>query len=108
MYKPYFFKRAKRNDMTFMKFVTCNNCGWVHMGVSADFAKAEVEKFNQYWELMTPESREMYGNHKASLETYLECGTCGNPYKNFRESVEGDCPSGCTIGPILHFNFEMD
>jgi protein-arginine kinase activator protein McsA len=92
-----------------MEFVTCNKCGWVHMGTSLEFAKKEIESFNKYYDTLTPEKQEFnYGSKRASLEkSWLKCNTCGNTYKNFRVSKDNDCPIGCTISPILHFSEDI-
>ena len=82
---------------------TCNKCGWVHFGVSLEKAKAEVESFNNYFDTLTPEKQtKSYGGKKASIENYKKCDRCGNSYKNFRRSGTDDCPSGCTVNPILN------
>ncbi len=81
---------------------TCNKCGWVHFGVTSDFAEAEVKRFNEmYDELTAAEKERYYGSNPASMASYEKCSRCGNTYKDFRESKEDDCPNGCTIGPII-------
>lgn len=81
---------------------TCNKCGWVHFGISIESAEEEVRRFNKMYEELTPGEKERYyGSRGASMEAYEKCCRCGNTYKDFHESEEGDCPRGCTIGPIL-------
>jgi hypothetical protein len=81
---------------------TCNSCGWVHFGVTREFAEAEVAKFNAYFDTLTEEKREAcYGNIKSHIKNYEHCMVCGEPYTNFRDGVEGDCPYGCTLNPII-------
>jgi hypothetical protein len=84
-----------------MKYVTCLNCGWVHMSVSRAFAEKSVKEFNEYYETLTKRKKiDYYDGKKSNIKDYERCG-CGNSYKEFRDSKKGDCPDGCTIGPIL-------
>jgi hypothetical protein len=84
---------------------TCNQCGWVYFGVSLEKAKTEVESFNNYFATLTSEKQtKSYGGKKSSIESYKKCDRCGNSYKNFRRSGPSDCPSGCTVNPILNPN----
>lgn len=83
---------------------TCNNCGWVHFGVS----KEHVQKWEDEWKelcLTKPEEwLACYGikdRTPPSSKLYYECFLCRGSYKNFRESQPEDCPGGCTIQPIL-------
>lgn len=44
---------------------TCNNCGWVHFGVTREFAEAEVARFNAYFDALTQEQQEgIYGGQE--------------------------------------------
>lgn len=79
---------------------TCNQCGRVAFGVTRVFAEAEVAKFNKFYESAAPEVRDSFGG-PSSLAHYECCNQCGNEYTNFRDSVEGDCPAGCTLSPII-------
>lgn len=82
--------------------VCCLHCNWVHMGVSREYAEEQVAKFNEYFENLSPEQRELYYNDKpASITSYEECNCCGGSWENFRLAKNGDCPAGCTIGPII-------
>ncbi len=38
-----------------------------------------------------------------TVEDYIGCDRCGG--LEFRPSVEGDCPDGSTIGPVI---FDLD
>ncbi len=81
---------------------TCNKCGWVHFGVTREFAELSVERFNAYFETLSPfEQQDYYSNRKASIESYLKCFNCGNSYTDFRNSKDDDAPYGVTIQPIL-------
>lgn len=83
--------------------LTCNKCGWVHFGVTSEYADAEVKRFNEmYNELTAAEKERYYGSKPASMISYENCSLCGNSYKNFRESKESDCPTGVTLGPIIY------
>lgn len=84
-----------------MNLRTCNHCGWVHMGVTRQFAENAVAEFNIFFETQTPEVREMYGNKPASITAYEHCFRCGGPHTDMRESKAGDCPDGCTLQPII-------
>ena len=82
---------------------TCNNCGWVHFGVTREFAETEVAKFNAYFDGLSGEKQQdYYGGRKSSIRQYEKCFFCGGSYENFRPFVDGDCPTGCTIQPIIY------
>jgi len=83
-----------------MSHRTCNQCGWVAFGVTRAFAEAEVERFNQFYRSSPPETKELY-NGPSSIAHYECCNRCGNEYTNFRDSIETDCPIGCTLSPII-------
>jgi hypothetical protein len=88
-----------------MKFVTCNNCNWVHFEVPRMHAEQDVLRFNEYFmSLSDKERQDFYGDKGADISLYDSCHRCNGSYKNFRDSVEGDCPIGCTIGPIIDRN----
>lgn len=79
---------------------TCNQCGWVAFSVTREFAVAEVERFNEFYRSSPPEVRECYSG-PSSVAHYECCHRCGNEHTNYRDSVEGDCPAGCTLNPII-------
>ena len=80
---------------------TCNHCGWVHMGVTRGYAEDEVSRFNEYFGSSTQDVRDMFGNTPSSITAYERCFRCGGPHTDMREFTAGDCPDGCTIGPII-------
>lgn len=84
--------------------VTCGKCGWVHFSVTRKYAEEAVESFNRYFLNCTPEQKEHFGGKGANLAPYLSCMLCGSPHTEFRDSKDGDCPDGCTLNPILHYN----
>ncbi len=85
-----------------MKTVTCNKCGTVAFQVSREFAVNQVEEFIKYYNTLTREQQlDYYGGKPATLAGYEGCMFCGGSYKNFRDSVPGDCPEGCTLSPII-------
>lgn len=84
-----------------MNLRTCNRCGWVHVGVTRAFAEDAVASFNTYFEAQVPSVREMFGNKHAGISEYERCFRCGGPHTDMREFTAGDCPDGCTIGPII-------
>ena len=79
---------------------TCNNCGWVHFGVSREAAMKEVKEFNEFFDKATLEVQKAYGK-KSSMADYVHCNKCGGSCENFSPFKEGDCPDGCTLGPIV-------
>lgn len=82
---------------------TCNNCGWVHFGVSRKFAIGEVNSFKKFYDkLSRQEQLDFYGGKTSSLRNYEHCFNCDSVYTNFRDSVPGDCPDGCTLQPIIY------
>lgn len=81
---------------------TCNKCGWVHFGVTREFAENEVKRFNDYFNTLTEDKQQKhYGGKCSSIAQYDRCFFCGNSYTNFRDFKEGDCPDGVTLGPII-------
>lgn len=102
---------SNNSDLTsFKRNVTCNNCGWVHIAVTKKYAKDQTNQFGDWIDSQNGETRSYYGlkagdkydRHKH-FRDYQHCFRCGGHYKNFRESKDGDCPRGCTIGPILDY-----
>lgn len=80
--------------------VTCKKCGWVHMGVTREHAEAEVKRFNDYYDTLSPEKQnDYYGKRRSHIGLYARCW-CGND--QFRPSKDDDCPVGCTIGPVIY------
>jgi hypothetical protein len=91
--------------MTVMTNVTCKNCGWVHMAYSRAMAEDQVANFNRYfYSLSTEQQEENYGGHPSDIAHYEHCQRCHGSYRHFRLSLAGDCPDGCTISPVLHFD----
>ncbi len=85
-----------------MKERTCNKCGRVAFAVTYEAAQAEVDSFNaMYDELTEGEKQRWYGGHGATIKNYERCLGCGNSWKDFRDAVDGDCPDGCTMSPII-------
>ena len=81
---------------------TCNRCGWVHMAVTLKFAEEEVTKFNSYYATLSAQEKEQYYKGScSSIKSYGRCFFCGQTEGDFRESVDGDCPRGCTIQPTI-------
>ena len=96
--------KMTQSDQDARAFVecTCNRCGWVHFAMSRERAQSEVDQFNAYYEALSPEKREKYyGNKPASIATYERCFFCGQTDGDFRPYQDGDCPTGCTIQPVI-------
>lgn len=80
---------------------TCLKCGTVYFGVTREFAKDEVERFNAYFAtLAKKEQDDYYGGKGSSIKTYENC-YCGSSHTNFRDFKPGDCPDGVTMSPII-------
>ena len=79
---------------------TCNNCGWVHFGVTRKHAEDEVKRFNEFYHTQSKEVQDMYGG-ESSIKNYEYCFRCGGLHTNMRVTKDGDCPGGCTIQPII-------
>lgn len=81
---------------------TCNKCGTVAFKVTRKYAEAQSSAFRDYYDSLTEEQRESYygGKRPVGVRAYERCA-CGNPNTNFRKAVEGDCPKGCTLSPII-------
>jgi hypothetical protein len=100
-------------DLLGMLWVTCNNCGWVHVGVTAKYVLEQTASFGDYWDAADEHTRSSFWNEEVRgpmpdfyprnehADGYRKCLRCGGIYTNFRDFKEGDCPEGCTIGPIL-------
>ena len=83
--------------------VKCGKCGWVHFPVTTQHAMDSVAHFNCFYELLSDEKKhEYYNNRPASLGDYMYCSYCGHTFKDFVPALPGDCPTGCTIGPIIY------
>lgn len=80
---------------------TCNRCGWVAFGVTRAFAEAGVRRFNAFFDSSSDAVRESYGNRRSVIANYERCHRCGGPHTDFRDAVDGDCPVGCTLSPII-------
>lgn len=79
---------------------TCK-CGWVHFGVSREYAKNEVKNFNEWYSIQPQETKDYYSG-PATILDYEHCRRCGGSYIHFRDFKEGDCPNGCTLSPIIY------
>lgn len=100
------------------QYVTCKRCGWVHFAYSRQRAAEEVARFNTYFDSLPYEKqKEYYGGikfvdgvmtygepQKATIGRYESCGQCRGHYRDFRDALDEDCPRGCTVSPILHYN----
>lgn len=79
--------------------VTCLTCGWVSLAVSRAEAEAAVAEFNAHLDTLPEADRQRYrGDRRTSLADY-QCH-CGAP-AGYRLALPGDCPTGCTIGPVI-------
>jgi hypothetical protein len=80
--------------------VTCVKCGWVHMPYTRAEAQAEVDQFNAWFVQQTDETKANYGGKQSTVKDYEGCDRCGG--LEFRPFKSGDCPDGCTIGPVIY------
>jgi len=83
--------------------VKCSKCKWVHFVVSREYAEAEVERFNKFYEGLDSETKSHY-NGPSKIKNYEGCMLCGNSYKNFVDAEDGDVPMGSTMSPIIAKN----
>lgn len=88
-----------------MRQLTCTKCGWVHMGVTREYAERSVAEFNAFYYSAEPKVQECYGG-PATIETYEVCFLCGTSYKYTRPTIAGDAPDGVTIQPIIDVELE--
>jgi len=85
--------------------MTCKKCGWVAFQVSRKHAESEVKRFNEYFNTLSKkEQDDYYGGKGSSIHQYEHCMLCDGSYKNFRDSIPGDVPDGCTLSPIIDRN----
>lgn len=84
-----------------MKLVTCNSCGWVHMGLTRAEVEREVTRFNVFYDNAPLTVQKNFGNRRSHIDHYTLCFRCGGPYINFSMTKEGTCLRGSTIQPIL-------
>lgn len=72
------------------------------MAVTRKQAEKYVAEFNDYFDLLTYlQQQDFYGGKRSSITTYERCNQCGTHYSSMRPFRNGDCPDGCTIGPII-------
>lgn len=103
-WKPYRYegtKMDKHDNKWPNRMRTCNKCGTVAFGVSRSYAEKEVAAFNAYFDTLDAKGKDLFGNRNSSILQYEGCW-CGNSYRNFRPAVQGDCPVGCTLQPIIY------
>jgi hypothetical protein len=81
--------------------VTCNRCGRVHFVVTRAYAEEQVKQYNEFLRTLDDEERKHYPRPPAFVSDYERCDMCGASYLDFRPFREGDCPMGCTLGPII-------
>ena len=83
-----------------MILLTCPKCGWTHYGMHRKEAVESVDRFNQYYNTLSPtKQQEYYGGKCASIDSYERCFSCGASYKTFER--RDNAPEGCTIQPII-------
>ena len=81
----------------------CKDCGWVHFGVTLDFAINAVNNFNKFFAGLSRERQiEDYGGRPASLMGYMHCSFCGHDYTHFRVAKAKEVPFGSTLSPIIY------
>jgi hypothetical protein len=69
------------------------------MGVTREYALDEVHRFNA-WYIEQDEETQSHFVGPSMIEDYEVCRLCGE--NEFRPFEEGDCPDGCTIGPVIY------
>lgn len=73
----------------------CQNCGWVHMGVSQADVLAYVE------EAKAEAAQHGHSQGIPNVEDYRHCGSCGASSATFVPAGAQDAPNGCTLRPII-------
>lgn len=88
-------------------YVTCKDCGWIHVAYTREHAEREVASFNEAFDKMPPEHQDMYGNRHASVGHYEGCLTCGST--EMRPTVAedwpgygSDAPRAITLNPVIY------
>lgn len=82
-------------------FWKCPGCGHIHFGITEEAAVAEVQRFNDYVQRLSPEEWQSgYGGRTASVENYRKCRTCGTPTAVFVRAI-GYENSGLTMQPVV-------
>ena len=79
--------------------VACTSCGWVHMGLTREYAQQEVDKFNAWFDQQPSDVQANYRG-RSLIGGYEGCFRCGK--NEFRPSKDGDCSAGCTIQPVIY------
>ena len=81
--------------------ITCS-CGWVHLGVTREFAQSAVMEFNEYYYTLDQEKQAQFGSG-ARMADYEYCCRCGAPHTEARPSTDQELESiyGSTIGPMI-------
>lgn len=77
--------------------VTCKSCGTVSFLITLKEAKAEIRRFNRYYNSLSKAvQKKYYGGNESTLQNYRCCLKM-----DLRKSKKGDCPNGCTISPVV-------
>jgi hypothetical protein len=86
--------------------VTCLRCKRVSFAVSAAYARQQTDDFNDFFAKLPDDKKKMFacGPNGADIRSYFQCMQCGNSFKNFRDAVEGGCPMGCTLSPVVRYD----
>lgn len=84
-----------------MKFLKCPGCGRIHVGITADEARNEVQRFNECYARLTPEDQQAnYGGRRASIDSYRKCRYCGTSSEIFLTAI-GYENSGMTMQAVI-------
>jgi hypothetical protein len=82
-------------------FLKCPGCGRIHVGISEREALAEVRRFNEYYERLSPSLQQSdYGGRCASIDRYRTCRYCETSSQEFIPAI-GFENSGVTMQPII-------
>lgn len=88
-----------------MRSLACKSCGWVHFGVTRQYAIQETVNFANYYNAL-PRQQQMdyYGGRQISLiRAYARCNGCGKPNTNMRNATADEIRrvEGCTISGVI-------
>jgi hypothetical protein len=88
--------------------VACNNCGWIHFEVSAEYVREWANNWIEHFRTKPKEWLAAFGitGKPPMPDHYYRCFRCRGSYKNFRDARNGETPTGSTTQPIMARNEE--
>ncbi len=71
------------------------------MAISRKEAEKSVEDFNNYYDTLSPKSKDLFGG-KATIDRLEKCFNCGGSYKDVCSDLMA--PGVYTIQPIIRWD----